>query len=264
MNDNALILTSIKPTFKSNDLNKATDKLYELANKQISANVAYEKTTTITRKAVASILADIEARKLYKDDGLKSLAEYGETIGLEKSLTHKLENAGRMLNSTDETVKDFSAKADWSKLAILSSADESDVAKAIKDGTITTNSTSKDVSNWKKQTEDAKPKTGKVLPQFHVGLSLYTEQGMRYVEYDKTAVEDIPEIEGFVFSTMKDKDGGTLYYGMHPSLNIMACYWKKRVTADKPKAANKRDLSTMSDDELEAELARRRAEKSAK
>lgn len=264
METNLITLSETRPMFKNEDLNKATSKLYELNTKENTAISAATKTLTITRKAIASVLADIEARKLYKDDGFKSLAEYGETIGLDKSLAHKLENAGRLLNSTDETVKDFSAKADWSKLAILSSADQTDVAKAIKDGTITTDSTSKEVSNWKKKTEDAKPKTGKVLPQYHVGLSLYTEQGMRYVEYDKTAIEDIPEIDGFIFSATKDKDGATLYYGMHPNMNIMACYWKKRVTAEKSAKTNKRDLSGMTDDELEAELARRKAEKTAK
>ena len=263
METNLITLNSTMPTFKNSDLNKATAKLYELAGKQASATSAYEKTTNITRKAVASVLADIEARKLYKEDGLKSLAEYGDTIGLDKSLTHKLENAGRLLNSEDATIKDFAGKADWSKLSILASADQKEVAEAIKDKKLTPESTQREVKDWKSRNEAAKPKAGKVLPEFEVDLTVFDRNGAKHFHFDRIAIEGIEQLDGFHFANYKDESGNVIYFGIH-SDGRMARYTRVRVKAESTPKTKSIDLSSMTDEEIMAEMARRKAERAKK
>ena len=151
--ENAIIIRSDNQ-FKSKALNTATAGLAK-AFRNIENG----------RKDACAILAKVERNKSYKEDGFESLAEYAETIGLNKSLAHKMENAGRLIISENEKIKNFAENVDFSKLAILSSADEKDIEKAIDDGKLTAETTASKVKEIK---AEMKPKNGKekVEPEY--------------------------------------------------------------------------------------------------
>lgn len=244
--ENAIIIRS-ENQFKSKALNTATAGLAK-AFKNIESG----------RKDACAILAKIERNKSYKEDGFKSLAEYAETIGINKSLAHKMENAGRMLISEDETIKTFANNTDFSKLAILSSANEKDVKKAIENGSLTSESTQAEVkeikANMKAEGKD------KVLSKYKVK----GEIGNNDFEYDAIEVEMIPELEGFVkvgtfdFVTGEETSEKRTVYAS-PITGTMAWISTEKVKKEKAKVKSVKGNS-FSIEELEAMLARARAE----
>lgn len=175
--ENAIIIRA-NNQFKSKSLNTATAGLAK-AFKNIENG----------RKDACAILAKVERNKSYEEDGFKSLAEYAETIGLEKSLAHKMENAGRMLISEDEEIKAFADKTDFSKLAILSSAPVEKVKEAIQNGDLSPETTQSEVKALK--ADFNKSDKTKVLPRFKVHI--VGPNGV--VDYDDIELEMIPEIE---------------------------------------------------------------------
>lgn len=144
------------------------------------------------RKDACAILAKVEKNKSYKEDGFNSLAEYAETIGLEKSLAHKMENAGRLLISENPEMKAFADKTDFSKLAILSSADEKTVLEAVKEGKLSPESTQADVKAWKANSKSSNGKE-KVLSKFEV-TGIYGNGNTFH--YDAIELENVAEITG--------------------------------------------------------------------
>lgn len=169
--------------FKSKALNDATMNLYKAFTAVVDNN-----------KEACRILARIEKGKTYKEDGFKSLADYAEQIGLEKSAAHKMENAGRLLIAEDKTIREFADKADYSKLSILASADGSDLKKGIEDGSLKPDMTQAQVKDWK--ASKAKAKTVKVLRDYEVHIVF--GDNLDTLHYDCIALEAIPELEGFV------------------------------------------------------------------
>ena len=186
MSENKSLITrpDVVPTFKSKALNTATKEIYKVAENVYTT--AFEG-----NKQICIILARIERNKAYKDDGFKSLADYCGAIGFDKSKVHKMENAGRLYDSENDTVKDFAASMGYGNLAILASAKEEDVAKAIEDGEISTDSKQDDISAWK-NTYNAKTAKEKVLPKFEVwGIHGNGNQ----FHYDSIELENVTEIE---------------------------------------------------------------------
>lgn len=246
MENSIITLNSKAPAFKNKSLNESTAIIYSAAN-------AYNKTATETRKVIAKALAVVEAGKLYKDDGLKSLAEYAERIGLDKSLAHKLENAGRLLRSKDETIRKFAETADYSKLAIMSSADADEVKKAIESGTIKPESTAAEVKEWKAAINTKKASSNPALvPDYKV---TYNHYGPSYQgdtrTVDRIALQnpkDFPEANGTpplaVFKA-NDTDLATVYVALYNDRSVMV-YTVERIAkeAKKPKAS-KPDFSTL-------------------
>ena len=242
--ENAIIIRS-NNQFKSKALNTATAGLAK-AFKNIESG----------RKDACAILAKIERNNSYKEDGFKSLAEYAETIGINKSLAHKMENAGRMLISEDETIKTFANNTDFSKLAILSSADEKEVKKAIENGSLTSESTQAEVkeikANMKTEGKD------KVLSKYKVK----GEIGNTEITYDEIEVEMIPELEGLVkvgtfdFVTGKNTSEKRTVYAS-PISGVMAWISTEKVKKAKVKSVKGNSFSI---EELEAMLARARNE----
>ncbi len=175
MESKEIAIKSQMPTFKSKDLNTATAAIYEAVNK-------FNTTAAETRKTVAVILARVERKQTYKADGFKSLAEYAEQIGLDKSLAHKLENAGRLLDSKDEAVRNFANSTDYSKLAIVSSAGEDAVKAAVASGALKPDQTQKEVRAWK-EAHNAASEKPKVVPTWHITGESWCGKG-----YDKIDV----------------------------------------------------------------------------
>lgn len=261
METNIINLVSTVPTFKNKALNESTQIIF-------SAATAYNKTATETRKVIAKALAIVESGKLYKEDGYKSLAEYADKIGLDKSLAHKLENAGRLLNSKDETVKAFADKADYSKLSIMASAGESEVKKAIESGELKADSTQAEVKEWKAAHNASKAESkAKVIPDYKVTayfMSIHSD-GPADLSRDRIALsspKDFPEaIDMKPMSVVKTTDsaGNEWYTATYAGFATLLYTAERLAKAPKDKPA-KPDFSTLDDaafSELLKEAARR-------
>lgn len=266
---NTEIIIRTNNTFKSKDLTKATLGLADCFN---SANKAY--------KDACVILAKVEANKSYKDDGFGSLAEYAELIGLNKSAAHKMENAGRLILSDNPVIRDFAAKADYSKLSLLQSEDEDDVAEAIEKGDLTPETTAAKVKEWK-AARPVKEGKEKVVPTFHIyghALKVTNVGGVnaddpvtRFVEIDVTVGIASPADwarefdDTAIVSTVKGPDGSTVYMALTAS-GSMFTYHAERVKAEKKakKAAPAAfDLSKLPDDVVARMIAEYNAKREA-
>ena len=251
---NTEIIIRTNNTFKSKDLTKATMGLADCFN---SANKAY--------KDACIILAKVEANQSWKEDGFKSLAEYGECIGLNKSVTHKMENAGRLILSDNPVIRDFATKADYSKLSLLQSEDEDDVAEAIEKGELTPETTAAKVKEWK-AARPVKEGKEKVVPTFHIVGAALTINGKKDIdvtlgiaspadwarEYDNTAL----------VSTVKDANGTTHYMALTAD-GSMFNYTAERVKAEK-KAPVAFDLSKLPDEIVAKMIAEYNAKREGK
>lgn len=250
----AIAILDKAPVFKSKALNKATTAIFDAVNR-------YNSTASETRKIVAVELYHIEKGKLYKDDGHNSLAEYAATIGLDKSLAHKLENAGRMLDSENETIRNYAATADYSKLAILASADEKEVEEAINAGDITTDSTQAQVKEWKASKKV--PKTT-VLTNYELDFTVYSKTGMETVHYDSTILDDVEEFNECSWGKVKTLDGAVIVVGIRPDgamVRIIKQEKVKPIKKDRPRPGTQFNPSLLTDEMLAAvmaEVARRK------
>ena len=246
--ENAIIISPVKETaFKNPGLVRATNELAECFNREVQS-----------RKSACVILAKVERDKLYKDDGFKSLAEYAAKIGLDKSLAHKMENAGRAALSGDSTMRSFFEKADYSKLALLASEKEEDVVAALQSGEISTDSTASQIKDWKNSKKASKPE---IVKKYHIQGAIYSIDGtVSMIDEDEEAPELYEPFSGFSWARIKPADATDTYYvGIHPN-GAMARY-----TLDKPitKQAKRLDsmktmqerLASMTDEEIAALLA---------
>ena len=255
METKAIAINQTMPTFKSKELNKATQVIFDAVN-------VFNTTASETRKVVAVQLSRIENGKLYKDDGCKSLAEYGERIGLDKSLTHKLENAGRLLDSKTAQVKNLASDMDYSKLSILASVDEKELAAAVDKGEIKPTMSQREVKDWK-DAHLAKTAKPKVLAQYEVNLRLPKGDSKHY---DAVALEAVEELDGL------QKVGNVKFDGEHvptavyinPETYETVVMTYEKVVTKPTKAAPSLDPKKFSDAQLAAlmeEYARRQADK---
>lgn len=159
--ENAIATIRTDIQFKSPELQKATTAIASTMAKLAKAGDSYKEAHAKAQKEVAKTLYEVGQGKYYKVDGFKSLAEYGETIGLEKSTVHKLENAGRMLCNKNAKVAELAKNMDYSKLAILSSADPVKLNDAIDKGEVKETMSTQEVKEWKERNTDSKPKIEK-------------------------------------------------------------------------------------------------------
>lgn len=274
MESKEIMIKSVMPTFKSKELNTATNAIYEAVNR-------FNTTAAETRKTVAVILARVERKQTYKADGFKSLAEYAEQIGLDKSTAHKLENAGRLLDSKDETVRNFANSTDYSKLAIVSSAGEEAVKAAVEAGKLKPEQSQKEVRAWK-EAHNAETAEARVLPDLK--FTVYHSVRGDYEQY-----VDVQPRETELFSPTDYRKIGTLtgipFYGENPEKpefdeetkwDVYQCLYafhtvyihtervKVRSKAKTPKVMSVKDLSDEQLAALMAEYARRREEAEAK
>ena len=264
MESKEIMIKSQMPTFKSKDLNTATSAIYEAVNR-------FNTTATETRKTVAVILARVERKQAYKADGFKSLAEYAEQIGMEKSLAHKLENAGRLLDSKDDTVRNFANNLDYSKLAIVSSAGEEAVKAAVAKGELKPDQSQKEVRAWKDAHNAATAKV-KVAPMWHiVGKYVF---GTSVKPIDETVgimnpkdwareYDDAMECAVVTFG----KAGNKVYLATTPDGGEILRYTAVKIETPKtkmPKAPATISLKDLTDEQLAALMAeyakRRKAE----
>lgn len=184
-------------TFKNERLNALTAEMAQNAAAAVN-NV----------KAICSTLAVIEANQLYKDDGFKSLAEYAETIGLDKSRAHKMENAGRLINSEREKIKELAAGMDWSKLTILSSAGEDAIEAGIDAEEITPDMTQDAVRVWKDARKSSGNGKDKVLKRYLYAGIYIPANGAQVVIAEEATREDF--IDNWFKGAAVDKKTATV------------------------------------------------------
>ena len=226
------------PTFKSKDLNTATKALYEVAENVYT-------TAMEGNKKICIILARVERNKAYKEDGFKSLVDYCGAIGFDKSKVHKMENAGRLYDSENETVKAFADSMGYGNLAVIASASEDDIAKAVESGELSAGSTQDDIRHWK-VAYNAKNMKERVLPKFEV---FGTHGNGNQFHYDSIELENVTEIEGFIKVGTFDITGGgdeatkwTVYASPIDGSLVRITYTKAKKEA-KPKAKSSKDIS---------------------
>lgn len=231
---------------KSPALKAAQDKLLKLA-------AAAEN----SKRGICIELTKIETGKLYEADGFKSLAEYGETIGLDKSLTHKLENAGRVYLSDKPATKALAASLDWSKAAMLASEDADKVEAAAAAGELKPDMSAKEVKDWKAAQVVKKGGKEKVVPTWHIMGASYTGKGKNPIdvtigidnpinwarEYDNSAL----------VAAVKDGDGDTHY--LATCIDGMFTYTAEKV---KPVKSGKKSAK-LTKEQVLRELARLQA-----
>ena len=259
------LITRKSFSFKCKDLTEATNIIYDAASAEVMEFTKAEKAIDNKRKVIARTLNVIERSKMYKEDGFKSLAEYAEVIGLDKAMAHKLENAGRLLNSEDEDIKAYAERTSWSKLAILSSVPTEDIKSGIESGELDEESTQSDVQAFSKAVKSRNAKASdKVLPSYEVHI---TFGNGRLVDYDAVALEAIAELDGFVnVGTYRPESGEPIKIAFNPKTGELARYTaiKVKAPAKLKKAETVIDITNLSDDQLRAlmeEYAKRQAEK---
>lgn len=145
---NKLNLT--KPTFKDERLNKATERITEIYNDAL-------KFADTKNREISKILADVMTNKAYEKDGFKSVAEYANmTFGINRQNAYALATAGKVYNDSKapDTLKAFSP----SKLAELAKVDTKALENALNDGTISADTTQKDLREFAKKAKEEKDK----------------------------------------------------------------------------------------------------------
>lgn len=238
------------PTFKSKDLNTATKALYEVAENVYT-------TAMEGNKQICIILARVERNKAYKEDGFKSLVDYCGAIGFDKSKVHKMENAGRLYDSENKIVKTFAESMGYGNLAVIASASEDDIAKAVEAGELSSDSSQDDIRTWK-TAYNAKTTKEKVLPKFEV-FGVYGTGDTFH--YDSIELENVVEISSAVkvgSFEMTFEDGKApqkwTVYADETSGNMLRLRYEKAPKAKKEKPAVK-SIKKMTKEELLAALA---------
>ena len=169
--------------FKSPDLNNAVksfDKFFSGINKNW--------------RDACILMHRLADGKKYELDGFKSIAEFAETIGIEKSTAHKMADAGLVYDSKNPAIAQFATDAGYTKASKVASivkvGKEADLAKAINDGEIKANDSVSEIASWK-ATKQLQSKTEKVLPKFEVfGVHGNGNQ----FHYDAVELENVEEL----------------------------------------------------------------------
>ena len=168
-----------------------------------------------SKRGICMELAKILDNKLYEEDGFKSMEDFAETIGFEKSAAHKYAQAGRVYLSDKPATKALAASLDWSKAQLLDSEDVDKVEEAAASGALNPNMTAKEIKAWKEAQTVKKGGKEKVVPNWHITGKWYG--GKRNVDIDVTVGIDNPinwareyDSEALVAS-VKDRDGDTHY-----------------------------------------------------
>lgn len=168
--------------FKNKELQEATARIASIY--QDAAKFAETK-----NREIASILANIMDKEAYKDDGFKSVGDYAhEVFGINKQNAYALAAAGKIYN--DENASEVLKSMTPHKLAEVSRVDRKELDKAIEDGTISPETSQKDLRAFAAAVKD-KDAPAKVVPQFtaHPCQAFISEQDADTYSLPKTIEE---------------------------------------------------------------------------
>ena len=173
-------------TFKSDDLNNAVksfDKFFSGINKNW--------------RDACILMHRLADGKKYEEDGFKSIADFAETIGIEKSTAHKMADAGMVYDSKNKAVALFADAAGYTKASKLASiikeGKEDELARAIEGKQIKADDTVDTISSWKAD-RAAKAKKEKVLETFNIhGYYVSSKGEYEKIDLKETTIEDLTE-----------------------------------------------------------------------
>lgn len=142
--EDIIIRTNVNEQFKNRDLNNATQKIVKIGEK-MQKNLY----------AIADVLAKVDEKQAYKDDGFKSTADYAmKVFGFKKTQAYTLLKVGKewtspMLESTlpHDSGKDFSV-TQIEKLSAL--GDKEAVVEAVEKGEVTPDMTVSEIREYVK------------------------------------------------------------------------------------------------------------------
>lgn len=207
------IIIRTNNTFKSADLNNAVksfDKFFSGINKNW--------------RDACILMHRLADGKKYEADGFKSIAEFAETIGIEKSTAHKMADAGMVYDSKVPAIAQFADKAGYTKAAkvasIVKDGKSEELAKAIDGGEISPNDSVNEISSWK-ATKLAQAKPEKVLPKYEIDFTVFSDKGSNGFHYDAIELENVPEFDGVVWGGIADPDGSKIKVGIYPDGNLI-------------------------------------------
>lgn len=145
---NTLLAITYQPhNFINPALNKATERIAKLYLD--AKNYAEDKNRTL-----ASILADVKVKELYKDDGFSSVADYAEaTFGIKRANAYTLAAAGEVYN--DKTSSENIRSLSPSKLFEVINVPRAELEKDMADGVITSSTTQKDLREYATKKKEA-------------------------------------------------------------------------------------------------------------
>jgi len=171
--------------FKSEDLNNAVksfDKFFSGINKNW--------------RDACILMHRLADGKKYEADGFKSIAEFAETIGIEKSTAHKMADAGMVYDSKVPAIAQFADKAGYTKASkvasIVKDGKSEELSKAIEAGEISADDSVSEISSWK-ATKAAQAKGDKILSKFEVDVKKANGDN---IHYDAIELENVTEIDG--------------------------------------------------------------------
>ena len=246
------IIIRTEGQFKSPDLNNAVksfDKFFSGINKNW--------------RDACILMHRLADGKKYELDGFKSVAEFAETIGIEKSTAHKMADAGMVYDSKNPAVAQFAADAGYTKASkvasIVKEGKEAELAKAIEGGEISADDSVAEIASWK-ATKTLQSKGEKVLPKFEVwGIHGNGNQ----FHYDSIELENVTEIEnGIKVGSFElggnggdEKTKWTVYADSIDGSLVRITYAK--VKEAKPAKKAKKSLDDMTPEEFQAWAAER-------
>ena len=244
------IIIRTEGKFKSNELNNAVksfDKFFSGINKNW--------------RDACILMHRLADGKKYEEDGFKSVADFAETIGIEKSTAHKMADAGLVYDSKNPTVAQFAADAGYTKASkvasIVKDGKESDLAKAIEGGEISASDSVSDIASWK-ATKALQSKPEKILPKFEIWG---TYGNGNTFHYDAIELENVEELtEDFIkvgtvdLNAGGDSDKWTVYLNRF-SLEMLRIKTEKVKKVAKPAKTAKKSLDDMTPEEAVAWFA---------
>lgn len=134
------------PALKDERLAKATQRIMAI----YSDAAKYADTKN---REISKILADVAEKKSYEADGFTSVADYASTIfGIARQNAYSLANAGKIYNDKDAH-PELQAMSP-SKLAELATVEPAILTAALNDGTISHNTTQRDLREFANATKD--------------------------------------------------------------------------------------------------------------
>ena len=262
------------PTFKNAALAESAAYMARIING------TYENMRR-SSEALAIALHEVDSEKLYEDDGYKSTADFAEKVlGLKKSSVSTLISTAKRFSKGGEmaTPKGLEGQTAYN-LYYLKDATDEQIAAAVESGELSRSSSQKDIKAWADAhvVKDADKATTKPVNMYRVML----RNGATVKTIDEEIPEDFIEHEVKRFypgntheskelSPVKCDDGTSIKRrvyiiddGRDCPYSVVACYKLVKIPKASKTSAKTVSFKDMTDDELLAELERRRAAKAA-
>lgn len=254
---NELMNTNTARTFKNARLNEITAEINS-CGKSMNANTVQ----------IAKLLGEVLDGQLYTDDGFKSVGEYAEqTFGIGKASAYQLANVGKRFYLAETATAALAAEMySPAKLAELVKLDDEQIQNAIDSGAISAASTQAQLRETAKAAKETRP----AVVKNYAGFCIVVGKTVETVKIDKADLDTIAKQygdSGVIVKTMRPAEKGipmVISY-FNPATAVFGIAQLTEI--GKPKAATKatakaaKALAEMSDDEIAAYLAARRAAK---